>query len=196
MSTTPVQVPPFKTGYLVADSLTDIDVMSVIQNGIDKEVPLSVLMDYTSTVLTAAPIGTIAIQDADAVAITGGTINATTIGATTPASIRAYQPINPQVGTTYTLALTDSGKLITFTGTDPVTVTVPKHSVIAFPVGAEVSVAALDTGLVAISPVDGTVTIISISDYVTLAGAGAVVRLKQVASNVWLLSGDLVVTPT
>src|SRR6266513_4582122 len=56
-------------------------------------------------------LGTIATQTASSVAITGGTIDATTIGATTPVQIQGHRPVNAQTGTTYTLALTDSDEM-------------------------------------------------------------------------------------
>ncbi len=136
-------------------------------------------------------VGTIATQNSNNVTITGGTINGTTVGATTPAAIRGYRPSNVQTGTTYTFALTDDGKLVTGANGGGITWTVPKNATIAFPVDAEIDLAQLGDGQITLQPEDGTVTINSYQGKLALVGKFAGATLKQTAANVWLLVGAL-----
>ena len=45
------------------------------------------------------------------------------------------QTINAQTGTTYTLVLTDAGKIVTLSNASAITLTVPTNASVAFPVG-------------------------------------------------------------
>jgi len=69
---------------------------------------------------------------------------------------------NEQTGTTYTLALTDDGKLVEMNNASANTLTVPPNSSVAFPVGSQILV--LQTGA-------GQTTLV--------AGAGVTVNSKD-----------------
>lgn len=99
--------------------------------------------------------------------------------------------INGVTNPSYTLQLSDAGKVVKLSSTDPMTLTVPADASVNFEVGQEITVAQYGTGAVSIAAaVD--VTINSLSGYTDLAGQYAVVRLIKIASDEWLLSGDLV----
>lgn len=98
--------------------------------------------------------------------------------------------INGQTGTSYTLALSDVGKLVTLSNASGITLTVPPESSVAFEVGAAVAIAQTDSGSVSVASGSG-VTITSFNDYFDLAGEGATASLVKLGSDAWLLFGNL-----
>lgn len=143
-----------------------------------------------STARTNLGLGSIATQAASNVAITGGAIDGTTIGATTPVQAQAHRPINAQTGTTYTFVLGDANKLVTFNNAGSQTVTVPPNSGVAFAVNTEIDVASLGAGTVTIAAGSG-VTIRSVGGDLALSAQYAGATLKKIATNEWLLVGSL-----
>ena len=59
------------------------------------------------------------------------------------------QPINAQTGTTYTVAATDVGKLVTLSNAAAITVTMPQDSAVTFAVGARVDFAVIGADRIA-----------------------------------------------
>jgi hypothetical protein len=98
--------------------------------------------------------------------------------------------INAQTGTTYTLVLTDNGKFIKCTNAASITLTVPPNSSVAFPIGAEISVMQNGAGAITFAQGSG-VTIRSKDTNLTTNGQYVVVALKKLATNEWVLAGDL-----
>jgi hypothetical protein len=119
-----------------------------------------------------------------------GNINATTIGATTPLQIQGYRPINTQTGISYTLVLGDSGQMVTLNNASSITLTVPTNASVAFPVGTEVDLTQLGAGQVSVAG-SGGVTIDSYSGYLKIAGQYAGATLKKIATDTWILVGNL-----
>jgi hypothetical protein len=97
---------------------------------------------------------------------------------------------NIQSGTTYTLALGDSGAVVEMTSSSANTITVPPNSSVAFPTGSFISLRQYGTGQTTIAPGAG-VTIRSFSSAVKLAGQYAEATLTKRAINEWVLSGEL-----
>jgi len=98
--------------------------------------------------------------------------------------------VNAQgTATTYTLALTDAGKLITFTGA-AATVTIPANSSVALAVGDQINIAQLGTAQVTIGTASG-VTLQSEGSKTKTKGQYAVVTCVQYTANSWLLLGNL-----
>jgi hypothetical protein len=98
--------------------------------------------------------------------------------------------VNAQgTATSYTLATTDAGKLITFTG-NAATVTIPANSTVAMAVGDQVNIAQLGTAQVTIGTAAG-VTLVSNGSQTKTAGQYAVVTVVQYTANSWLLLGNL-----
>lgn len=89
---------------------------------------------------------------------------------------------NAQVGTAYTLALTDAARLITLTNAAAVTLTIPANATVAFPVGTRIEFVQGGAGVVTATPAAG----------VTLNGSGATTAqwtkrvLVKTATDVWL----------
>lgn len=86
----------------------------------------------------------------------------------------------------YTLALTDNNTLIQVNGT--YAITVPLNSSVAFPVGAQIHLAALSTGV-------SVVFTSGITSYYTpglkLRAAGSMATLIKLNTDTWILTGDL-----
>jgi hypothetical protein len=118
------------------------------------------------------------------------TINNTTFDGSANVILNGM-PSNTQTGTTYTFALSDSGKLCTFNNSSAVTVTIPPASSVAFPVDAQILVSQYGTGQVTFAPGAG-VTINSLLAYKSLYGqfAGGLL-IKTPTANTWLLIGTL-----
>jgi hypothetical protein len=96
--------------------------------------------------------------------------------------------INPQTGTSYTLDLTDAGHLVTLDNGSPIALTVPLNSSKAFPVGTVIDVSQLGAGQVTIG--GASVTFNSTPGLKISARYGSV-RLTKLATNTWLVAGDL-----
>jgi YD repeat-containing protein len=144
-----------------------------------------------NTNVTLPTSGTLVNTTSSAIAFTGGTIDGATLGATTPMQIQGFRPVNTQTGTTYTLVLGDSGKLVTLNNASAITLTIPPHSSVAFPAQAEIDIAQLGAGQVTVSPGVG-VTILSVSSNTHLSARYAGATLKQTATqDTWLLIGSL-----
>ncbi len=96
------------------------------------------------------------------------------------ASLENYQPVNAQTGTTYTLALTDAGGLVTASNSSAQTYTVPPNSSVAFDTAVHIDILNIGTGRVTLAPGSG----------VTLNGCTVVppdarVHLIKQATNTW-----------
>lgn len=118
---------------------------------------------------------------------------------TWPAGVSLIGPadpitINAQTGTSYTLVLADAGKLVTLSNADPITLTVPLNSSVAFPVGTVIALQQLGAGVISVEGPSG-VTIngtdpgdeaLTDGQYTTTAA------LTQHATNVWSLTGAVV----
>ena len=98
--------------------------------------------------------------------------------------------INPQTGTTYTLVMTDAGKLVRCSNANAITLTIPKNSVVAFPVGTFIDVEQQGAGVVAGAPVDGDVTINSTARKTW--GQYSVIRFIKLDTNLWNVVGGSV----
>lgn len=153
-----------------------------------------------NVVLTASDVG--ALPDGYTAPVTSvngltGTVSITpaSIGAAeldSDSKILAAQASSAIVSKTasFTLALANAGRLIQVSASSAVTVTIPTNASVAFPVGTEIEIAQMGAGAVTIAAASG-VTINSLDSAVTTSGQYAVVGLKKIGTNVWLLSGAL-----
>jgi hypothetical protein len=98
--------------------------------------------------------------------------------------------INAQTGTSYTLALTDSGKLITLDNGSAITLTIPPNSSVAFGVETQILVEQLGAGVVTFAPGSG-VTLLSYDSNLSLAGQYAGATLIKLATDTWTIQGNL-----
>jgi hypothetical protein len=123
----------------------------------------------TDTTLTRVSAGVVAIQ-----------------GVTVSTSTRL---INAQTGTTYTLALTDAGKIVTSSNANTQVVTIPPHGTIPFPTGTQIDIYNLGAGIASITGGTG-VTLNGVSTGTGAMNAQyAAVTCFKIADNVWLMTG-------
>lgn len=100
--------------------------------------------------------------------------------------------LNNQGGTTYTLAIADSyGKVVRFTGSSAVTLTVPLSSSVAIPYKSVITIRQVGTGQVTITPSGGVTLNAPANTNLKTARQGAVVMLHKVGADAWDLTGDL-----
>ena len=100
----------------------------------------------------------------------------------------AQLEINAQTGTTYTLALTDAGKLVTLSNGSAISLTVPTNTSVAFPIGTQVNMAQINTGRVTVAG-DTGVTVNSSLGLKTRTQYSVITCIKT-ATDTWLLTGD------
>ena len=97
---------------------------------------------------------------------------------------------NGQTGTSYTLALTDKGELVTMTNAAANTLTVPPNSSVAFPIGTQIVVEQGGAGTTTIAAGAG-VTLNSAGSLLDLASQYSTLVLIKKATDTWLVAGDL-----
>jgi hypothetical protein len=122
----------------------------------------------------------------------GGKILAVNSGATAVElkSAREFPlEINAQTGTTYTLVLTDAGKLVTCENVGAITLTVPDNTDVAFAVGTQILISQIGAGQVTFAE-DTSVTIVT-PETLLLRKQGAQAALVKIATDTWLLEGNL-----
>lgn len=149
---------------------------------------------YVGTAITnaTASLGTMSTQNASSVAITGGTIdNVTTSGSSTSAVTGLGYLGMPQDAQSsgYTLALSDAGKHVYYTG-GAATLTVPTNGSVALPVGTVITVINNGTGSLTIGTTSLTVYFAgtALTGNRTLATKGMATLIK-VATDTWFISG-------
>ena len=98
--------------------------------------------------------------------------------------------LNAQTGTTYTLVLTDDGKLVTCDNASAITLTVPPNSSVAFGIGSQVNILQLAAGQVTIAAGAG-VTLRSEGNKLKLKDQYAVATCAKIASDTWVIVGNL-----
>lgn len=91
----------------------------------------------------------------------------------------------------FTLALEDAGKLMRVNASSAVTITIPTNAGVAFPPNTEIEFVQFGNGALTFSGANG-VSIYSLDGALTTAGRYAVVCLKKIYTDAWLLSGALV----
>jgi len=95
--------------------------------------------------------------------------------------------LNAQTGTSYQLALSDAGKLVTLTNAAAITLTVPTNAVSAFAIGTEIDIAQFGAGQVTVS----SAATIRATPGTKLRAQYSAGSLIKVAADEWLLVGDL-----
>lgn len=96
---------------------------------------------------------------------------------------------NAQTGTTYTLALTDAGKLVTLTNASAITLTIPTNASVAFPVNTRIDLLQYGAGQVTVG--GAGVTIYSSGSKLKLTGQYSGASLWKKATDTWVLMGDI-----
>ena len=92
--------------------------------------------------------------------------------------------VNAQIGTSYTLVLTDAGKQVTMNNASASTLTIPPNASVAFDVGVRIVVIQLGAGAVTLTAGAG-VTISSQATSLVMAQYQVATLIKQ-ATNTWI----------
>lgn len=98
-------------------------------------------------------------------------------------------PLNSQTGTTYTLAATDAGDLVTLTNASAVTLTVPTNASVPFATGTQITITQSGVGKVTVVGAVG-VTVNSADSYLSLRTQWSAGTLIKTGTNSWILIGD------
>lgn len=98
------------------------------------------------------------------------------------------QSINTQTGTSYTLVISDAGKLITLDNGAAITLTVPTNASVAFPIGTHIDLAQLGAGQVTIG---GSGVTFRAKNGQKLSGQYAGASIVKIGTDTWLCVGDL-----
>jgi len=110
-------------------------------------------------------------------------------GTLTGASI--YYGFNTSTGSSYTLVLTDAGKVLPVSNSSANTVTVPLNSSVAFPTGTAVTLVQTGAGQTSITGASG-VAVNSEGSRLKLKGQYAATTLLKTDTDTWVAFGNLV----
>ena len=99
-------------------------------------------------------------------------------------------PLNAQTGTTYTLAASDAGDLVTLTNASAITLTVPTNASVPFAIGTQITIAQSGAGQVTVSPAVG-VTVSAADTATKLRVQWSAATLIKTNTNNWILIGDI-----
>jgi hypothetical protein len=99
--------------------------------------------------------------------------------------------LNAQTGTTYTLVAGDSAvKMVTLNNASAITLTVPTNATLAFGIGTRIDLLQLGAGQVTVAGAGG-VTVNSRGAALKLNGQYARATLEKIATDAWILVGDV-----
>jgi hypothetical protein len=98
-------------------------------------------------------------------------------------------PENAQTGTSYTLALTDAGKMVTLSNAAAITLTIPTNASVAFPVDTRIDLLQYGAGQVTVG--GSGVTIRSSGSKLKLTGQYSGATLWKKDTDEWVLIGDI-----
>lgn len=105
-----------------------------------------------------------------------------------------YSPLvrlyNTQTGTSYTLAASDSGRVVLTTNSSPVTITIPPNSSAAFPLLTQIDFLQYGSGKLTLAQGSG-VTISSNLSMKSIAGQFQTATILKIATDAWVMFGSL-----
>ena len=125
--------------------------------------------------------------------LTNKTLTSPTVNTPTINDARQNITLNAQSNTTYTLVLTDNGRLVTLSNASPITLTVPLNSSVAFATGAIVNIQQTGAGQVTVQGAAGvtiTSTGATATAPVTRAQYSAASIIKT-GTDSWTVIGDI-----
>lgn len=189
-------LPVDDTTALVQDPVDNTKRVRIDSGGVPTGVTAVVTITDDTDVTPVSAYGATLVDDVDSATARGtlglGATDTVVHGDITGDSIQSLSgpPVNTQAGTTYTLALTDGGKQVDFTGAAAVALTVPTNASVAFPVGTLITVTQLGLGQVTLG--GAGVTINNLDTATATEGQYAALVLKKTAADVWVSSGRMV----
>ena len=121
--------------------------------------------------------------------LTNKTLTSPTLNTPTINDARQNLTLNAQTGTTYTLVLTDNGRLVTLSNAAAITLTVPTNASVAFATGAVINIQQIGAGQVTVAG-DTGVTVTS-TPGAKLRAQYSAASLIKTGTDSWTLIGDL-----
>jgi Major tropism determinant N-terminal domain len=107
-----------------------------------------------------------------------------------------HMSVNPQSGTSYTVALSDDGAVVTLSNSSSTTLYIPTNATAAFAVGTQITLIQIGAGQVTIQATSsGTTTVASVGTTTTapkLRVQYSSATLLKVATDLWYVIGDIV----
>lgn len=97
--------------------------------------------------------------------------------------------VNAQTGTSYTLVLADSAKLVSLSNASAITLTIPTNATVAFPTGTQIILYQAGAGQVTIG--GAGVTIRSNGSKLKLTGQYAIASIIKIGTDEWIAAGNL-----
>ena len=125
-----------------------------------------------------------------AVSLTKADVENVLIGEISTHTHDLHTAINTQSGTSYTLVLADSFKMITCSNAATITVTIPTNASIAFPIGTQIDLVQYGAGKITMA--GSGVTINSKGGLKSTNGQWVGISIVKTDTDVWLLVGDLI----
>jgi hypothetical protein len=144
-------------------------------------------VQWPSGAAPALPSAAGAVERVTLTTYDGGT---TWYGTTASGSYSTTVTQNLQSGTTYTVVLTDAGKVVEMANAALNTLTVPPNSTAAYPVGTFLHVRQGGVGQTVIAPGAG-VTLRSRGGALKLTGQWSEATLTKRAADEWVVTGEL-----
>lgn len=185
-------------GYLMQQTImkfADASARTTALSGVVAEGMFSYLADTNATEYYDGSSWVSISNPGDITAVTAGTglSGGGTSGSVSLAfdySVGNQSVENAQTGTTYTLVLTDAGKMVTLSNASAITLTVPTNASVAFPTNTRIDLLQYGAGQVTIAAAGG-VTINSKASALKLSAQYAGATLWKKASDTWVLVGDI-----
>ncbi len=136
-----------------------------------------VAADATATGVLAPGGSVFAVSNGDVAT----SVVTSVVAGTDPAALAS---VNAQTGTSYTLAMSDAGGVVTCANGSTVTVTVPPNTDVAFPVGTRIQVAQLGAGATSVAAGSG----VTVTGAGNMGGQYGAKTLIKTATNTWILT--------
>jgi hypothetical protein len=186
---------PADLATAIADFPTDAEVASSISTHNSDSTSVHGIAD-TTLLVTTADLGTKMAKQTltdNAIPKANGTAGEVqNSGVIIDDANRVYgagQLANIQTGTTYTIALSDAGKLITMNNAAASTLTIPANASVAFPIGTIISILQLGAGQVTIAITSDT--LYSNGNKFKCTGQYAACGIVKLTSTTWALYGNV-----
>ena len=175
-----------KTIAFASNTITGVSTPSSADTFTNKSIALG-----SNTVTgTIAQFNT-AVTDADFATLAGTeTLTNKTLTSPVVNSPTINLALNAQTGTTYTLAISDNYKLITFDNASTVNVTVPTNASVAFPTGSQIHFTQKGDGQVVVAGDSGVTVNTSIG--LGTRAKWSTCSLIKVDTNTWIMIGDTI----
>ena len=181
------------------EQIDNVDLSSAIQKS-DLNAKGDILSASANDTLAVLSVGTdgqvLTASSAAASGLTWSTPEVTPTNTVTLTNKTLTAPVintafNPQTGTSYTLVLSDNGKLVEVANASAITVSIPTNST-AFPIGSQITVLQSGVGQITIAAATpGTTTVNATPGLKLRAQWSSAVLIKRNTEQ-WVVIGDLV----